>query len=188
MNIYRRSGGTTPFILNICTRLRWVVNFAPRPLYPQGKTPVPIQWEVGRASEPVWTFRKRERSFVLTGTRSLGPLKFSSVVLRKYPVVYKPHADPVAWFCGRSLAAIVGSNPAGRINVCFECCVLSGRGLWVGLITRPEKSYRLWCVVFCDLETPWMGRPWSKGGCCTKNKQTPPPRYGVSFWTISRCS
>jgi hypothetical protein len=36
--------------------------------------------------------------------------------------------------------------------VCFECCVLSGRGLCDGLITRPEESYRLWCVVVCDLE------------------------------------
>jgi hypothetical protein len=25
--------------------------------------------------------------------------------------------------------------------VCCECCMLSGRGLCVGLITRPEKSY-----------------------------------------------
>jgi hypothetical protein len=36
--------------------------------------------------------------------------------------------------------------------VCCECCVLSGRGLCDGLITRPEESYRLWCVVVCDLE------------------------------------
>jgi len=28
------------------------------------------------------------------------------------------------------------------------------------LITRPEQSYRLWCVVVCDLETSRMGRPW----------------------------
>jgi hypothetical protein len=31
--------------------------------------------------------------------------------------------------------------------------VLSGRGLCGELITRPEESYRLWCVVECDLET-----------------------------------
>jgi len=37
--------------------------------------------------------------------------------------------------------------------VCCECCVLSGRGLFDELITRPEESYRLWCVVVCDLET-----------------------------------
>jgi len=27
--------------------------------------------------------------------------------------------------------------------VCYECCVLSGRGLCDELITRPEESYRL---------------------------------------------
>jgi len=26
------------------------------------------------------------------------------------------------------------------------------------LITRPEESYRLWCVVVCDLETSRMRR------------------------------
>jgi len=30
--------------------------------------------------------------------------------------------------------------------VCCECCVLSRRGLCDELITRPEESYRLWCV------------------------------------------
>jgi hypothetical protein len=37
--------------------------------------------------------------------------------------------------------------------VCCECCVLSGRGLCDGLITRQEESYRLWRVVVCDQET-----------------------------------
>ena len=36
--------------------------------------------------------------------------------------------------------------------VCCECCVLSGRGLCDKLITRPEESYRLYCVVVCDLQ------------------------------------
>ena len=30
--------------------------------------------------------------------------------------------------------------------------MLSGRGLCDELITRPEESFRLWCVVVCDLE------------------------------------
>ena len=30
---------------------------------------------------------------------------------------------------------------------------MSGRGLCDELITLPEESYRLWCVVVCDLET-----------------------------------
>jgi len=38
------------------------------------------------------------------------------------------------------------------MSVCCECYVLSGRGLCDELITRPEESYRLWCVVVCDLE------------------------------------
>jgi len=46
------------------------------------------------------------------------------------------------------------------MSVCCECCVLSGRGLCDKLITRPEESYRLWCVVVCDLETSRMRRPW----------------------------
>ena len=38
--------------------------------------------------------------------------------------------------------------------------VLSGRGLCDELITRPEESYRLCCVVACDLETSRMGAPY----------------------------
>jgi len=38
--------------------------------------------------------------------------------------------------------------------------VLSGRGLCDDLITRPEESYRLCCVVVCDLETSRMGAPY----------------------------
>jgi len=34
--------------------------------------------------------------------------------------------------------------------------VLSGRGLCDELITRPEESHRLWCVVVCDLGTSRM--------------------------------
>jgi len=38
--------------------------------------------------------------------------------------------------------------------------VLSGRGLCDELITRPEESYRLWCVVVCDLEISRIGAPY----------------------------
>jgi hypothetical protein len=31
--------------------------------------------------------------------------------------------------------------------------MLSGRDLCDELITSPEESYRLWCVVVCDLDT-----------------------------------
>jgi len=48
--------------------------------------------------------------------------------------------------CGRSLAGIVGLIPAGGMDVCCERCVLSGRDLCDELNTRPEESYRVWCV------------------------------------------
>jgi hypothetical protein len=47
--------------------------------------------------------------------------------------------DPSALaVCSLSLAGIEGSNPVGVIDDCCECCVLSGRGLCDGAITRPE--------------------------------------------------
>jgi len=48
--------------------------------------------------------------------------------------------------------------------------VFSGTGLCDELITRPGGSYRLWCIVVCDLETSWMRRPWPTGGCRTKKR------------------
>jgi len=57
------------------------------------------------------------------------------------------------------------------MEVCCECCVMSGRGFCDELITRTKESDRLWCVVLCDLETSWMRRPWPTGGCCGKRKK-----------------
>ena len=80
---------------------------------------------------------------------------------------------PVAALSCRSVSAFqlrlwVLIPPGIWISV---CCVLSGRGLCDELITRPEESYRLWCVVVCDLETSWMRRPWPTADCCAKRKK-----------------
>ena len=40
----------------------------------------------------------------------------------------------------------VRSPPGAWMFVCCEYCVLSSRDLSNELITRPEESYRLWCV------------------------------------------
>ena len=53
----------------------------------------------------------------------------------------------------RLLGLWVRIPPASWKFVCCDCHVLSGRDLCVGLITRPEEAYRLWCIVVCDLET-----------------------------------
>ena len=44
---------------------------------------------------------------------------------------------------GRSLAGIAGSNPAWDMDVCLLCCVSSGRGLYIGLMTQTEENYRM---------------------------------------------
>jgi hypothetical protein len=48
--------------------------------------------------------------------------------------------------------------------------VLSGRGLCDELITRPEESYRLCCVVVWDLETSRMRRSWPALGSSARGK------------------
>jgi hypothetical protein len=46
----------------------------------------------------------------------------------------------------RLLGLWVRTRPGAWMSVSCECCVLSGRGLCFGLITRPEESYRVCCV------------------------------------------
>ena len=53
----------------------------------------------------------------------------------------------------RLLRLWVRIPPWSWMSVCCESCVLSGRGICDLLITRPEESCRLWCVVLCNLET-----------------------------------
>ena len=85
--------------------------------------------------------------------------------------VYLP-VPVAAWFATARLLRMWVRVPSGKwMSLCCECCVLSGRGLCVELITRPEESYLLRCFVECDLETSWMRRPWPTGGCCDKSKK-----------------
>ena len=60
----------------------------------------------------------------------------------------------------RLLRSWVRIPPGAWIFICCECRVLSGRGLCDEVITRPEESYRLWCVVVYDLETSKRGAPY----------------------------
>ena len=60
----------------------------------------------------------------------------------------------------RLLRSWVRIPPGAWIFVCCECRVLSSKGLCDEPITRPEESYRLWCVVVCDLETSRMVAPY----------------------------
>ena len=52
--------------------------------------------------------------------------------------------------------------------------MLSGKGFCDELITRPEESYRLCCVVVCDLETSRMGAPYIYDISHLRVKNLPP--------------
>ena len=82
------------------------------------------------------------------------------------------------------------------MSVCWDCCVLSGRGLYDELITRPEESYRLWYVVVCDLETTKIlvnkeeakahqgaVAPRKKNGLLTSALTKPCKEIPVEVWT-----
>ena len=84
------------------------------------------------------------RNFVFPLPIKISCLKFIQLTLSEpIPVA----ARSKAWVCGHSLAGIVGSNPVGDMDVCllWVLCVV-GRGLCVGLITRPRESYTAWRV------------------------------------------
>ena len=67
--------------------------------------------------------------------------------------LYKPFTIRFRWSRGlwpeseaaRFLGLGVRIPPRAWMSVSCECCVFSGRGLYVGPITPPEKSYRVWC-------------------------------------------
>jgi hypothetical protein len=81
----------------------------------------------------------------------------------------------------RLLRLWVRIPPGAWMIACCECCVLSGRGLCDGLITRPEESYRLWGAVVCDLQTSRVRRPGpALGRSATKKRAI--PLYSRFFW------
>ena len=58
----------------------------------------------------------------------------------------------------RLLGLRVRIPPGAWMYVSCECCVLPGRGVCVGLITRPEESYRVWCVLSVIVKSgQWEG-------------------------------
>jgi len=58
--------------------------------------------------------------------------------MRPIPVA----AQSKAGLSGHPLAGSAGLNPAGGCLL----PLLSGKDLCFGLITRPEESYRVWCL------------------------------------------
>ena len=108
---------------------------------------------VGRTPLDEWSARRRDLYLTTHDTHnrqiSMPPVGFEPTI--------SAGERPAAAHLLRSWVRI---PPGAWIFVCSECRVLSGRGLCDELITRPEESYRLWCVVVCDLETSRIGAPY----------------------------
>jgi len=62
---------------------------------------------------------------------------------------------------GSAAACLLGLRvriPPGKwMSLSCECCVLSGRGLCLGLIIRPDESYRVSCVLWAWSRSPVRG-------------------------------
>jgi hypothetical protein len=67
-------------------------------------------------------------------------------IYHKMPLPVAARCKDVKSTAARLLGLGVRIPPGAWMSACCECCVLSGRGLCDELITRPEESYRLWCV------------------------------------------
>jgi hypothetical protein len=61
--------------------------------------------------------------------------------------------------------------PGIWMSVSCEDCILSGRGLCIGPITRPEKSCRVWCVWVCSRNIGNAEALAPLGGCCAIGKK-----------------
>jgi hypothetical protein len=66
------------------------------------------------------------------------------------------------------------------MSLSCERCVLSGRDICDGPITRPEESYLTWCVSECDLDTSTVRRPWPARGCRAMKKKYALTKY---YWS-----
>ena len=113
------------------------------------------QWRstVGRTPLDEWWARRRDLYLTTHDTHnrqiSMPPVGFEPTI----SAGERPEA-------ARLLRSWVWIPPGAWIFVRCECRVLSGRGLCDELITRLEESYRLCCVVVCDVETSRIGAPY----------------------------
>ena len=62
--------------------------------------------------------------------------------------------------------------------------MLSGRGHCDELIAHPEESYRLCCVVVCDLETSRMGAPYIYDISRLRVNLLYCKAYKITYWVV----
>ena len=102
----------------------------------------------------LWCFNVKKCRIQCTFTCNIGALSPNNFCRGKAVSVRYSEGVPIPlaarykpWVCGRRLLGMqVWILPSVQMSVSCECCVVSGRGLCDGLITRPEESYRVCCV------------------------------------------
>ena len=108
---------------------------------------------VGRTPLDEWSARRRDLYLTAHDTHNRQ--------ISMPPVEFEPTISAGEWpEAARLLRSWVRIPPGAWIFVWCECRVLSGRGLCDELITRPEESYGLCCVVVCDLAISRIGAPY----------------------------
>jgi len=117
------------------------------PISIQLKSPVQILYMAGSGRLPLILIIK-ETECHIPFYETLTRLTLEFVIWKKETKSDLLATRSKAWVCGRSLAGIASSYPAGG-HVCVSlvsvvCC--QAEVICVGLITHPEESYRVWCV------------------------------------------
>jgi hypothetical protein len=70
--------------------------------------------------------------------------------------------------CGRSLAGVAGSNPAGDVDVCVVCCQLDVCATGPSYVQRSPADCD--AIILCDLQTARMRRTWLALGGCARDE------------------
>ena len=99
------------------------------------------------------SLKNNTRNFGILGQRGLSNFVANLMTFVDIPYTNPPKCRSQWPRClkpGSAAARLLGlwvRIPLGAwMSVGCECCVLSGRSVWGGLITTPEESYRVWCV------------------------------------------
>jgi hypothetical protein len=91
----------------------------------------------------------------------------------------------------RLLGLRVRIPPGAWMSVCCKCCVLSDIGLCDEPIPHPEQSYRMWCVILCNLQTSRRGGPrlrWAVAPDSKKQQQQQQHNDTLNFRHCIFCS
>ena len=102
-----------------------------------------------------------------------------------------------AWVCSRLRAGIVGSNPAGNVDVCLLNVVCYQVEVSATVRLLVQRSPTKFGVSECDREASTVRRPWPTGSCCAMGEKvqrihlnvepTLSARSSGDVWLISGC-